>query len=302
VELTGLAGRLWDRLSAEASEQLLVRTGGLDHGRLREPERLAGLLKKHGVAAELLHPGEAASRRPGAVFDGPTVFDPESGVLDPERSMAAMARLAAEAGAYLSYKNPVHTLHVEGEAVRISTARGEWRARTVVVAAGAWIAPLLAGIVELPPLSVTQQQAFFFRPYDPGTRWPTIIHANKLDIYGTPEGQLFKLGEHSGAGKPTTADDRDFIVDPAARDRMIRYVARYLPGLDPLPVRELTCLYTSTPSEDFIIDRQGPIVVCSPCSGHGAKFAPLVGELAADLVDGHAPANHRFTLAAHRRP
>ena len=300
VELTGLAGKLWDHLSANASEQLLVRTGGFDHGELRQPEHLAALLKDHGVAAELLHPGEASTRRPGVVFDGPTVFDPESGVLDPERSIAAMTRLAAGAGTYLSYENPVHTLRIEGECVRLGTATGDWLARTVVVAAGAWTAPLLAGLVELPPLSVTQQQAFFFRPYDPDTPWPTIIHGGELDIYGVPEGQLFKLGEHSGAGRPTTTDSRDFIVDPAARDRMIRYVARHLPGLDPLPVRELTCLYTSTPNEDFIIDRQGPIVVCSPCSGHGAKFAPLIGELAADLVDGRPAANPRFALATHR--
>ena len=62
---------------------------------------------------------------------------------------------------------------------------------------------------------------------------------------------------------------------------------------------EVTCLYTSTANEDFIFDRYGPFVV-SPCSGHGAKFAPLTGEIAADLACGGAPPEHRFTLAAHR--
>ena len=61
----------------------------------------------------------------------------------------------------------------------------------------------------------------------------------------------------------------------------------------------MTCLYTSTASEDFILDRYGPFVVCSPCSGHGAKFAPLVGEIAADLACGGASPDPRFTLAAH---
>ncbi len=61
----------------------------------------------------------------------------------------------------------------------------------------------------------------------------------------------------------------------------------------------MTCLYTSTASEDFILDRYGPFVVCSPCSGHGAKFAPLVGEIAADLACGGASPYRRFTLAAH---
>jgi sarcosine oxidase len=63
----------------------------------------------------------------------------------------------------------------------------------------------------------------------------------------------------------------------------------------------VTCLYTETPSEDFLLDRIGDLVVCSPCSGHGAKFAPLIGELTADLVTG-APADRvpeRFRIATH---
>ena len=82
---------------------------------------------------------------------------------------------------------------------------------------------------------------------------------------------------------------------------MIDYVRRWLPGLSDVPSSETTCLYTQTPSEDFVLDRVGPLVVCSPCSGHGAKFAPLVGEMVAGLVDGVGPpVPDRFTLAAHR--
>ena len=62
---------------------------------------------------------------------------------------------------------------------------------------------------------------------------------------------------------------------------------------------ELTCLYTSTATEDFVLDRYGPFVICSACSGHGAKFAPLTGELAAELACGGPAADPRFTLAAH---
>jgi sarcosine oxidase len=70
---------------------------------------------------------------------------------------------------------------------------------------------------------------------------------------------------------------------------VISYVRERLPGLEPVPQAQLTCLYTTTKNEDFILDRHGPIVVCSACSGHGAKFAPLIGELVADLADGHPP-------------
>jgi sarcosine oxidase len=300
VELTGRAGELWRRLEQDCGETLLNRTGGLDHGPAGGIERMAGLLAEAGVPAELVPPGDADRRWPGMSFEGPVLFHPEAGVIDPERAMAAMTRLAASAGAHLSYDTRVEALEPYGEGVRVHTGSGSWHARTVVVAAGPWTGRLLSGLVELPPLTVTQQQVFFFSPYEPG-RWPTFVHEDGDDgeeVYGLPEGPLIKVAEHRH-GRVTTADGRDGIVDPAARERVTSFVRRWLPGLDPTPRDELTCLYTSTPNEDFILDRHGPIVVCSPCSGHGAKFTPLIGEAAADLADGHPPIHERFTLAGH---
>ena len=125
-------------------------------------------------------------------------------------------------------------------------------------------------------------------------------------MYGLPAGRdgevpgAVKVGEH-GRGAVTTGDSRDGIVSPAARERVRDFARNRLGGLDPDPVGELTCLYTSTASEDFLVDRQGPFVICSACSGHGAKFAPLTGELAAGLACGETPRVARFTLAAHLR-
>jgi sarcosine oxidase len=112
-----------------------------------------------------------------------------------------------------------------------------------------------------------------------------------------------KIGEHD-PGRVVTAAGRDFLIDPAARDRVRAFVADRLPGLDPEPMNEASCLYTWTANEDFILDRPGggPFVVASPCSGHGAKFAPLLGEFIADLAAGAPAADPRFTLAAHLAP
>jgi sarcosine oxidase len=109
-----------------------------------------------------------------------------------------------------------------------------------------------------------------------------------------------KIGEH-GVRVPVKAGEAPHPVDPAVRSRLINYVRQWLPGLQPSPHDESTCLYTTTPSEDFIIDRKGALVVCSPCSGHGAKFAPLVGELVTDLVTGEGTVPDRFRLSAHAR-
>ena len=126
---------------------------------------------------------------------------------------------------------------------------------------------------------------------------------------GTPAGQVRgelagergELGAVTGADR--TDDERALPVQDEVlcrcrgvqagqfADRIRIDVFDRLADIDPDPVGELTCLYTSTPTEDFILDRQGPFVVCSACSGHGAKIAPLTGEFVADLARG-GPALH----------
>jgi sarcosine oxidase len=65
---------------------------------------------------------------------------------------------------------------------------------------------------------------------------------------------------------------------------LVRYVTRWLPGLDPTPRSTTSCLFTTTPDEHFVLDRRGPVVVCSPCSGHGFKFVPAVAAEVERLV------------------
>jgi len=99
-----------------------------------------------------------------------------------------------------------------------------WHARVVIVAAGAWLEPLLGAHVRLPSLVVTQQDAFHFAPTEPGP-WPAFIYHDEITRYGLPAGRdgpgAVKVGEH-GRGTVTTADGRDGIVNPAARDRIAR--------------------------------------------------------------------------------
>jgi sarcosine oxidase len=310
VRLTGQAQRLWRQLADEAGEDLVLTTGGLDVGPARGQEKMYGILAASGVPAELMPAAAAAERWPGVSFGtDPVLFHPDGGVIDAERAMAAMRALAVARGAQISYGSPVLRVSASESGAVVHTADRSWRAPAVVVAAGAWLEPLLGGQVRLPPLVVTQQQAFHFAPLAPAGGGvqprPVFIWRDEVAVYGLPAGRdgevpgAIKVGEH-GHGTVTTGDDRDGIVSPAARERVRAFVRDRLRGLDPEPVGEVTCLYTSTASEDFILDRQGPFVICSACSGHGAKFAPLTGEAAADLACGGASPDRRFTLAAHR--
>ena len=310
VRLTGTAGELWRKLEDAAGEKLLTLTGGLDFGAARNPRLLQDVLRKCGVPAELLEPEAAAERWPYFDFAGvgQVMFHADSGVLDPRNAMAAMLRLAAAHGADVRFDTPVTRLEPTraGDGAVAHTNRGTFSAPVIAVAAGAWIAPLLDGVVRLPPLSVTQQQVFHFAPVTvPAEPWPIFVHKDGVDdCYGLAGGRdgevpgAIKIGEHAGF-RTTTAADRDFVVDSAARARVASFIGRRIPGLDATAVNEVTCLYTRTENEDFVLDRSGPFVVASPCSGHGAKFAPLLGEIIADLAAGKPAPHSRFTLAAH---
>lgn len=303
VSLTGQAFELWRELEISSGAALLRMLGGLDFGQRRNVPRVAALLADGGVPHEVLPGVEAQARWPGMTFDGPVVYHAQAGTMDADAAVAAFLGEAARLGAEVRNETCARAIIDGGVALADGSSLA---ARCVVVAAGGWVGPLLAGVVELPQLRVTQQQIFHFPRLDPAAPpWPSVIHepaghavyhlAGGRD--GGP-GDDRKIGEHDG-GHETTAAGRDGVVDERSRARVVEYVRRWLPGLDPTPRAEVTCLYTETASEDFLLDRIGDVVACSPCSGHGAKFAPLIGEFVADLVTGAGQVPERFRLAAH---
>ena len=179
----------------------------------------------------------------------------------------------------------------------------------VVVAAGAWTARLLGGLVDLPDLVVEAEQPSHFRPLDPGAAWPSFLHhvpgpagpdgdPLAFDAYGllTP-GEGVKVGGH-GTTAPVDPDRRPHGPDPARTAALVDYVREWFPGLDPEPVSTTSCLFTSTPDEHFVLDRRGPLVVCSPCSGHGFKFVPAIADEVTRLVAGDPQDNPAWRLPA----
>ena len=316
VTMTARAGDRWQRLQEDAGEELLRLTGGLDFGAARDPAALHAVLTACGVPAVLLDRHEAAEQYPFISFaSGPVLYHANAGVLDPDRAIAAMLRLAEQRGADIRFGSPAERISVQSASATVHTAAGPVTAPVAVVAPGAWIAPLLAGIVQLPPLTVTQEQVFHFAPAassppaesprPDASPWPILISVDEDGFfYALPGGRdgevpgAVKLGEME-RGTVTTADARDFTVNPAARQRVASFAGRHLPGLSRDIINEATCLFTSTANEDFILDRVGPLVIASACSGHGAKFAPLTGEIIAGLAAGQPAPDPRFTLAVH---
>jgi sarcosine oxidase len=296
VPLVQHAWALWEELERESGARLLKQTGGLMVG---PPE---GALVRGALASAVAHglPHErldaAGIRRRVPAFhpgDGMAgVWEPNAGVLFPEAAIAAMLASARRHGAALHNDQPVVSWRADPRGVEVLTARGTFTAGRLVLAAGAWMPALLAGLGL--PLVVERVALFWFEPardaaaFDP-ERFPVFILEHERDryIYGFPrlDGQV-KIARHH-EGEPVDPD-RIRREIPEADAELLRATFRpYLPGADG-PLRDqAVCMYTNTPDGHFVIGahpRHPQVTLVSACSGHGFKFAPAFGEIVADLA------------------
>ncbi|GAA2140398.1 N-methyl-L-tryptophan oxidase [Arthrobacter humicola] len=304
---------LWDELDRAGGLELITPFGAVDYGPERQPEHLARVLDGAGVEHELLSAADARSRWPQFFFDTSVLWHPGAGVIDAERSVTAMIDEAVKHGATLLTGWDVAGVEKRESGYRVSSAAGEEiDAGNVIVSAGGWLPGLLGRLglpdgflAGLPEITVRQEQAYHFR-YRNDEPWPTFIHKSAaIQTYGLPGGRDAgfagqKVAEYNGGKFIPSAVAQTGTVDPDNRRRVVDYVQKYLPGLDPEPYAETTCLFTNTPTEDFLIDRADGLTVLSPCSGHGAKFAPLIGQWAADLATGTGDIPARFRPATAR--
>jgi sarcosine oxidase len=315
----------FDELERLSGRRLITPSGALDFGPARDARALAGVLDAVGVEHELLSAADARARWPQIAADSETLWHPDAGVIDAEGTVRALLEQAARHGARIFTGWPVTRVAATSTGYRLETGDGRTLdAERIAVTAGGWLPALLDQLplppgfrALVPPLRVSQESAFHF-PYRDGaatdcdtstgtgavTSWPTFIHKSPAtSTYGLPGGRDAgfrgqKIAEFLGGRRIASAADQDGVVDPANRARMVDYVRQYLPGLVPEPYAETTCLFTNTPSEDFLIDGADGITLVSPCSGHGAKFAPLIGDIAADVATGAGRAPDRFTVRA----
>lgn len=297
VPLVQAALPLWRELEAEAGAELLTMTGGLMIGR-PDGELVAGALRSaraHGLACELLDPAGAAERFPQHRLapDEVALWEAGAGVLRPERAIRAAAGRAAALGAELVTGVRVTAIEADGDGVAVRAGDAVYRARRAIVCAGAWVGRLLpaAGL----PVVVERQVMTWFPAADPASfapeRFPVFVHERAGRAgYGLPtlDGATVKVAIHHG-GAPADPDAVDRTVTDADVAPAAAFVAETLPGLTPVPSRAEVCLYTNTPDLHFVVGPAGPsgVTVVSACSGHGFKFAPVIGEIAADLaLDG----------------
>ena len=310
VPMVQRAYELWEELERTSRTPLLRQTGGLMIG-IPDSVVVRGTLasvRQHGLRHEVLSAGDVRNRFPALQLeeDMIAVWEPRAGILAPEQCMTAHLALARDHGAELRFDEPALRWEPDGAGVRVFTARGEYRARHLIISAGTWVASLLPGL-EL-PFQVERQTLFWFEPRRNSVdfapeRCP--IHLWQFDghrfFYGFPElGEGVKVAFHH-AGERTTADTVRREVSPEEVESMRAVVRRFLPDADG-PLRSASvCLYTNTPDEHFWIDSHPAcpqVLIASPCSGHGFKFSCVIGEIVSDLVrEGQS----RFDLSLFAR-
>ena len=255
---------LWRELEGETGETLLELYGLVEIVSSLE-ESTAETLERCGVAWEQLDREEAERRYPIRVPEGSfAVVQPEAGIARADRALEAFRRELD-----VREHTRAHPDEVDADAV--------------VVTAGSWVNELLE---EPLPVKVTRETVCYFRP-EAGRPIPSVVafkpssHTHEMySLYDPVYG--LKVGAHH-AGQEA---DPNVPGEPEAHliERITDWTNDTYRLAEPQPVGFDTCMYTSTADETFILERRGRVVIGSPCSGHGFKFAPAIGERLAALA------------------
>jgi sarcosine oxidase len=303
VPLLRRAYELWRELENLARQTLVVKTGIAEIGP-PAGELVRGTLaaaSRYSLPHTVLDAKSLMQRYPS--FNVPetcvAVLQPDGGYIEAATAIDANIRIATAAGAVVRTSETVSAIELHATGVRIRTNRAVIDADEVVVAAGPWMGKLLPELHL--PLRTTRQVVGWFAPADAeqfgADRFPVFIletrhgHHYGFPVYGRSG---MKIAKHHHVREEVDADTYRRAVSADDEATIRAPLAEYLPTANGRLIAAQTCLYTMTPDETFIIDRMPGhphVVIASPCSGHGFKFSPVVGEILADLVT-HGETTH----------
>lgn len=311
VRLARAADEAWRQIEERTGERLLVRTGGLDILKVGSPiaTDIASALTAAGSPFEVLSGQETRNRFPAFQLadDDQAVYQPDAGITPATRAVATLLRATAAMGATLRERETVTGVRAVNGGVEVTTDKDTYSAARVVVAGGPWLGQVLPDLGLA--LRVIKQQVLYLRIKDGARefapyRMPVFIDRRVGEIYGMAAFELphaIKVGDHAAA-IPTDPDTRGFDLEQELAERTAATTKALMPNLTGEIVSGITCLYTKTRDERFIIDshpEHPQIVVAGGGSGHAFKFGPVLGEAAAGLALGTGSPHDisRFTLA-----
>lgn len=294
VPLLKKAFSLWRDLERQWRREIMRLTGGLMIGP-EDGEVVPGVLasaRSHGLPHRKLSAKEAEEEFPAfKIEDGySAIYEDNAGILFPEECVRAFVELARKDGCEFKFGEKVRSWNRNGDALEVRTDGDVYSADKMVLCAGAWTGKLLGGIL---PLTVERQVPFWFSSggearYTTGQMPVFIMEESPGQFYyGIPDvGHGVKVARHH-QGATVDPDKVNSEVTEADSAPVERFVSKILPGLKLPHESATTCLYTNTPDLNFALGlhpEDSDLTVISACSGHGFKFASVMGEIAADLA------------------
>lgn len=299
---------LWFALQEEAGESLYVKTGGLDFGQPSQDtfQRLKHSMDTAELPYERLSAAEIRQRFPQFRLDEGMegLYQSESGLLRTSRCVRAHARLAQERGATLIDQTPALKIAPLETGVEVHTASEVYQSDRLVITVGSWAKSLLSAQGIHLPLKVMPCQLGFYQPDDPAQFTPDafpVFFAHMNGEYGEMPYGIAHDDPEIGVKVTTfygweTVDHPsqvDYTPSQAWTERIRRFAQQYIPGAAGPLISTRRCLYTLTPDKHFVVDRHPDypqIAIGAGFSGHGFKFATLMGKMLADLmIEGQTP-------------
>jgi sarcosine oxidase len=298
VRLAAASRDRWLELERETSTALLTVTGGLYGGPAGSSivEGARDSAGGHDVTHEVIDAAEIHRRWPilEPADDTVAVLENRAGTIRIDRALDAYREVARRAGGTLRFgRRVVDWRPTSGGGFEVETDDGQVAgAGHLVLAGGPWIGELVPDL-QL-PLTIEREIPMWFEP----TVEPASVGADRLPIWVLRDGDttFYGIPHDPTLGLKVSIHHWGTFVDPdtverevsdAEVERVRTFLRRRMPAADgPLRYAKV-CLYTNTPDQAFVIDRHPAapgVAFASPCSGHGFKFAPVIGEILADLV------------------
>ncbi|CCJ79781.1 N-methyl-L-tryptophan oxidase [Cronobacter dublinensis 1210] len=295
VPLVLRAQALWDELQELGGERIFERTGIINLGPA-DSEFLANVADSAArwqLPLEKMTGDEVMARWPEIRLPENYLglFEPDSGVLRSEKAIATYIRLAEEAGCAQLFNCPVSDIETTADGVRVTTADGVYHARKALISAGTWVSRLVPGLPVTPVRKIFAWYQADGR-YSTNNRFPAFTGEmpNGDQFYGFPaENNELKIGKHNGGQVISRPEERvPFGAVASDGAEAFPFLRNFLPGIGGC-LYGASCTYDNTPDEDFIIDTlpDAPnVLLVTGLSGHGFKFAPVLGEIATQFAAG----------------
>jgi sarcosine oxidase len=309
VALLREAYRQWDAFQGP-SGALFQRVGMLEAG-YRGSEMVEGVRSSARLNGLELSSREILTAFPRFRIpdDWDVAFEQNAGYLRPELIAAEFLRRARETGAHIHPQTRVTNIRPRAGGVAVDTSRGTVEAGAVIVVAGPWMTgkwleDLLPGL--RPRLRLTRQTTAWFQPRRPElfAQMPVFgLEVAKDEIfYGFPDmtGAGVKVATHARGIELADADDPARPATPDDSAPLEAFLREYIPDAAGPVTQRQTCVYTNTQDGEFLIDRLATdprVVFASACSGHGYKFASILGPILADLSLGDEDRYKRFEIS-----